>query len=189
MPRTQTVFSEYEVRKLGIRIGEDTTHTIVECVGSAEEEMEALVVQKKCRGVVRKRAARGTGAGTLTISVHIPYSVYIGAYGMEGIPGLKEGVNAYGENSRHPNMSITELVQDEDGVEKYKAYPNCIMTNGRSGSVENGAEEVAEVELEITVMPDEYGNGLYEALVADLDAEAAANWLENFTPALVQDII
>ena len=78
-------------------------------------------------------------------------------------------------------------IEDEDGAERLKAYPNCVMNTGVTRKIENGAEEVAELELEISAMPDEYGNGMYEALVDELtDATVKDNWLTAFTPTLVQ---
>ena len=66
-----------------------------------------------------------------------------------------------------------------------KAYPNGVMNSGVARKIENGAEEVAEIELEIGVMPDEYGNGLYEAPVEGLDESVAEEWMTAFTPDLV----
>ena len=66
------------------------------------------------------------------------------------------------------------------------AYPNAVIESGTAKKIENGAEEVAEVELEISVMPDEYGNGKYEALVDDIDDTVANTWMTAFAPDLVQ---
>ena len=53
--------------------------------------------------------------------------------------------------------------------------------------IENGAEEVAEVEMEVSVMPDEFGNGMYEAPANDLaDETVKSTWMTAFTPELVQ---
>ena len=52
--------------------------------------------------------------------------------------------------------------------------------------IENGAEEVAEVELTVSVMPDEYGNGVYEALADELAEEKKTAWMTAFEPAMVQ---
>ena len=51
---TEKVFSEAEVRKLGIKIAGAAKADVNECVGSAEEELEVKTVTKKCRGVCRK---------------------------------------------------------------------------------------------------------------------------------------
>lgn len=180
------VFSDFELEQIGFKFTADDAYTSVECVGSMEEEMTAKVVTKKCRGVVRKKTVRGTGEGTLKLSAHIPYDVYIKAYGME-LDTLIEGVKAYGRNSRHPGFALVCLVKDEDGNTKYVAYPNAIIENGVTNKIENGAEEVAEIELEISVMPDEYGNGKYQALADDAES-VADTWMTAFTPTLVQKV-
>lgn len=188
MPYTQSVFSEYEIRKTSIKVKGEETFTSADCLGSAEEELETLVVTKSCRGKVVKTRVSGTGNGTLTISAHMPYELYAKIFDMDQ-PGLVEGVIAYGSNSVHPEFCIVMDVYDEDGNEKFKAYPNCIMQNGVARSTENGAEEVAEVEMEISIMPDEYGNALYEVCVADLGTDTAqlkAKWMTSFEPSLVQ---
>ena len=177
--------SEFEVKKIGFKFEDEESYQSVECIGSMEEEMTAKVVTKKCRGVVRKKRTRGTGEGTLKITLHIPLEIYVKAFGMK-LDSLIEGVYAYGQNSKHKNFALVADVEDEDGNEKLKAYPNAAMNTGVVRKIENGAEEVAELEMEIGVMPDDYGNGLYETLVADDDEETANEWMTAFTPAMVQ---
>jgi hypothetical protein len=183
---TNGVFSEYEIREMGIKFKSGTEYQTANCVGSCEEEMEAKVITKSCRGVVAKTTVKGTGNGTLNLSMHIPYDIYVKAYGME-LDTLIDGVKAYGQNSVHEAFAITQHVYDEDGVEKYKAYPNCIIKSGVANKTENGAEEVAELELEVSVMPDEYGNGVYEVLASDLTTGTLkTDWMTKFEPSMVQ---
>lgn len=179
--------SDFEIDQLGIKFEGESAYESVNCIGSVEEEMEAKVVTKKCRGVVAKTRVKGTGAGTLKISAHIPWAVYTKAYGME-LDTLMAGVKAYGRNSIHKVFGLVMHVLDEDGNEKLKAYPNCIISSGGvTRKTENGAEEVAELELEVSVMPDEFGNGLYEAVMDELtDSTAKTTWMTAFTPAMVQ---
>lgn len=180
------VFSEYNLREMGIKFKSAEAFQSANCVGSSEEALESKVVTKKCRGVVTKTTVRGTGNGTLNISMHMPYEIYVQAYGMQ-LDTLVKGVNAYGQNSVHESFAIVQHVFDEDDVEKFKAYPNCIIQTGVSRKTENGAEEVAELELEIAIMPDEHGNGMYEALADELEDETVkTTWMTAFTPALVQ---
>lgn len=179
------VFSEYELRKMGIKFKSAETYTSADCVGSCEEELESKVITKKCRGNVVKKKVKGTGNGTLKISMHMPYEIYEQAYGMK-LDSLIEGVRAYGQNSVHEELAIVQDVFDEDGNEKFKAYPNCIIQSGLSRKIENGAEEVAEVEIEVSVMPDECGNGLYEALASTLTEEVKSKWMTGFEPSMVQ---
>jgi len=181
-----SVFSEYELREMGIKFKTSEAYQSANCVGSCEEELESKVITKKCRGNVVKTTVKGTGSGTLNISMHMPYEIYTQAYGMN-LDTLIEGVKAYGQNSRHEAFSITQHVFDEDGVEKFKAYPNCIIQTGVARKIENGAEEVAEIEMEISVMPDDLGNGMYEALASELaDETVKSTWMTAFTPELVQ---
>jgi len=185
---TNGVFSDYELDQMSVKFHGDeaATYKTMNCVGSMEEEMESKTVTKSCRGVVAKTRSRGTGSGTLTISAHVPWEIFTNAYGMV-LDSVKEGVMAYGSNSIHKTFSIVAHVKDEDGVEKLKAYPNCVITTGVVRNIENGAEEVAEMEMEISVMPDEYGNGLYEAIVTELTEESLKNtWMTAFAPELVQ---
>lgn len=181
-----TVFSDFELDQMSWKFKSAAEFASVNCVGSAEEEMEAKTVTKSCRGVVVKKVSRGTGNGTVKVTAHIPWAAYTQAYGMN-LDTLINGVKAYGRNSVHEGFVITMHINDEDGNEKLKAYPNAVLETGLTRKIENGAEEVAEIELEISVMPDEYGNGVYEVLVADLEDETVKEkWMTEFTPELVQ---
>lgn len=180
------VFSDYEVRKLVFKFGEGDPIE-VPCVGSIEEELEVLTITKNCRGVPKKVRSRGKGTGTLKISAHVPNELLTKLYAM-GLDGLKEGVRAYGQNSLHPEFVLTADVFDEDDDEKLKAWPRCLVQSNLSRKTENGAEEVAEMELEMSIMPDDDGNGMYEALVSELvDETAKKTWLTAFTPELVKE--
>lgn len=184
---TNGVFSDFEIDQMSVKFADATsqTATSMNCVGSVEEELTAKEITKKCRGVVVKYVVKGTGEGTLTISAHVPTAIFTEAFGMEH-DDLAEGVQAYGSNSRHKAFCLTMHVLDEDGAEKYKAYPNCIFKARPKISVENGAEEVAEVEMEIAIMPDDKGNGMYEALAAGLSSTIVSGWMSSFNYDLVK---
>jgi len=184
-----TEFSRYEIKKSHIKIdGEETKAITLNCVGSVEEELNTKTVSKSCEGVVKKQRTRGDGTCTLTVSLHIPYNLYKDIYGMVGT-GLIEGVNAYGKNSLHKVFTYTAIVKDEDGNELLVAYPCCVVTSGPKSSIENGAEEISEGELEISIMPDEYDNCKYEIFVSKLPEDKSITkekWLTEFTPSMVQ---
>lgn len=182
---TNGVFSDFEIDRMNVKFADAESVIAMNCVGSVEEEMTAKAITKKCRGVTIKNIVKGTGEGTLKISAHVPCDIFKEAFGME-LDTLKEGVRAYGSNSRHKAFCLTLHVNDEDGEEKYKAYPNCICSARPTIKTENGAEEVAEVEIEIAVAPDETGNGMYEALATDIDPTIATAWMDEFTPELVK---
>lgn len=178
--------SDFEIDKLGFKFAGEETYENVSCIGSMEEEMAVRSVTKSCRGVIVKKRSNGTGEGTLKVTAHLPWTVFTKAYGMN-LTTLVEGVKAYGRNSIHPTFSVVAHVIDEDNNEKLKAYPNCVINTGVVRKIENGAEEVAEMELEIGVMPDDYNNGLYEVVVDELKDETIKNtWMTAFTPELVQ---
>lgn len=183
---TNGVFSDFEIDKMNVKFADAAATVEMNCVGSVEEAMTAKAITKKCRGVVAKNSVKGTGEGTLKISAHVPQDIFKEAFGME-LDTLKEGVHAYGSNSRHKSFCLMLHVVDEDGDEKFKAYPNCICSARPTIKTENGAEEVAEVEIEIAIAPDTYGNGMYEALASDLtDESIKTTWMTAFEPSLVQ---
>lgn len=186
MSYREAVFSEYQVKQIGVKVGNAETATVVDCVGTMNQTMEVRTVVKNCRGVPAKQRTRGTGSGTLDLTLHIPWSLYVAMYGMD-VDGLIDGVAAYGTESLHPEMVITALVEDEDGNEMYKAFPKTTLTSGPSPQITNGAEEVAEISMQIAVSPDESGYGLYQAVTSDLaDGTAKTDWMSKFTPALVK---
>lgn len=180
------IFSDYELLEIGVKFEGEEAYETAECIGSGEDAADAKVVTKKCRGVVRKKTVRGTGTGVHKLTMHIPWGIYTKMFGMKH-DSLKGGVYAYGEKSRHTPFIMTQRINDEDGNEKLKAYPNCIIETGKATKIENGAEEVAEVEIEVAYMPDEFGHGSYEALVDELtDETIKTQWMSKFEPSMVQ---
>lgn len=185
---TKNVFSEFEVKEQLIKVTGAEQYEQMSCVGSSEEELEVKVITKKCRGVVAKERVKGTGNGSLKESLHVPRDIYNKIYDMNNA-NLIDGVNSYGQDSMHPEFALTQLVIDEDDEEKLKAYPRCIMESGPARKVENGAEEVAELDLTIKLLPDEFGQCMYEILVSDLPEDLSVTketWLTGFTPDMVQ---
>ena len=183
-------FSEFEVKNTSIKFENDEIATKVGCVGSLEETMNSKTITKKCEGVVKKSVSRGDGTGELAMTLHMNYDLFLKSYGMasDGFD-LAEGVYSYGQQSIHKPFCLTCEVFDEDGNKKLKAYPNCVITTGIARKIENGAEEVAEMEITITVMPDDNGQGMYEAIESLItDQSIKTDWLNNFTPELVKKV-
>lgn len=184
----KNVFSEYEIKDASIRFEDAQEAEQFEklgCVGSIDETLETITVTKKCEGVVTKSVTRGSGNGELTISLHMRYDLYVHAFGMEDST-LADGVLGYGQNSRHKNFAFVAKVKDEDGNVKYIAYPKLIIQSGLKNKIENGAEEVAEIELTVTVQPDENGFAKYEALDTLLNTDLKGKWMTEFKPSLVK---
>lgn len=183
---THSVFSEYLVKKTSIKFSGESEFTSMDCVGTNEEELNTKVITKKCRGVVAKTRVIPTGDGTLKLSLHVPYDIFCKAWNLSNAD-LKQGVYKYGQDSRHPEFTLVQLVEDEDGNQKYKAYPRCIIQTGITRKVENGAEEVALSDIEISIMPDENGQALYEGLAENMTTELQNAWLTSFSVDLVSD--
>ena len=185
------VHSEYELRELAVKVNGSEAFKHADCVGSAEEELDVVQITKKCRGVTAKTRVKGAGTGTVTISAHVPYDLYNAIYDMSERADLVEGVEGYGNANVHKEFAMVERVFDEDGIEKLKAYPRCIMLSGPKSSIENGAEEVAELELEVSLMPDANGYCMYQCIVDTLPegSEIQSKWMTEFTPDLVQKVV
>jgi hypothetical protein len=186
MATTQiTQFSEFEVKESHAKFGTDEAMRLG-CVGKLGETLNAKTVTKKCEGVVVKSRTKGDGTGELAFTLHMAEAAFRKIFGMVS-EGLKAGVYAYGQGSRHQEFCYTAKVLDEDGNIKYKAYPRLCVTTGIARTIENGAEEVAEIEVTAAIMPDDKGNGMYEAFANELDETIASQWLTSFSTDLVAE--
>lgn len=178
--------SEFRITNASVRFGKETTASKFGCLGSIEESMETKQITKKCEGVVIKNRVRPTGGGELKVTMHIMREAFLQAFGMNDNEELIEGVRGYGKFPHEPFV-FTADVYDEDDVKKLKAYPNCIIKDGISRKIENGGDEVAEIELTITTAADEFGYGMYEALDTEItDETVKTEWHTKFTPELVR---
>ena len=179
-------FADYEIKEASTKFEGDETAKIIGCVGTFNVDMSVKTVTKTCEGVVVKKRTRGTGEGTATLNAHAKHSVLSKMLGMERTE-LKEGVYAYGQNSRHKEFCFTAKVYDEDGNLKYIACPRMQSETGYSKKIENGAEEVSQGEYTLSIMPDEHGEGIYEMLDSEFEDETSkSKWLNNWTYDLVK---
>lgn len=186
MANTIEQFSEFEIKESTVKFDGEETAEKIGCVGKLGETLNAKTVTKKCEGVVVKSRTKGDGTGELAFTLHMREAVFAKIFGMVS-EGLKAGVRAYGQSSRHKEFCFTCKALDEDGNVKYKAYPRCCVTTGITRNIENGIEEVAEIEVTAAIMPDEKGNGMYEAFADDLDETTAKDWLTKFSYELIAD--
>lgn len=179
-------FSRWELRKLAIKMKGTEAYKSADCVGKLEDEYEIKRIVKKCRGV-EKKVKHKPVSGTLKLTMHIPYDIYCDMFDMVR-DDLIEGVQGYGMNNIHKDFSAVGEMYNEDDEMMLVAYPVCASAVGPNTVVENGAEEIAEVELEISLMPDDNGYFRYESLPDDLEtgnATIANQWMTAFTPELV----
>lgn len=183
-------FSEFEVKESTVAFWDNATEKNGEamslgCVGSLEETLNTRTITKKCEGVLKKSVTRSDGSGEIKFTLHMRWEVFKEMFGLIS-EGLKAGVYAYGTGSRHKEFCYTAKVLDEDGNIKYKAYPKCCVTTGLASKIENGAEEVAEIEVTASVFADSNGNCMYQAFASDLDTTTVGKWLEEFSADLVK---
>ena len=141
---------------------------------------------KNCEGVQVKSVAKGATSGTLNLTLHMRHDLYVEAFGMND-ETLKEGIYAYGKNSRHKEFCLVAEVYDEDGNKKLIAYPKAVMASAPSASITNGAEEVAEIEIDVNLFADDDGNVKYVAMVSELTEDLSEQWMTSFDASLVKN--
>ena len=178
----ETVFSEFFLNRLGIKPAGAEDITVTDCVGSLEEEMETRTVTKSCRGRVKKSRTKGS-SGTLKITAHMPYQLYLAVFGMDG-DKYATGVYAYGAETMHKECLITAEVFDEDDNVQYRAYP-CATPTTKKVAINDDDTEVAMVELEFTITADENEEIVYQALKEDVSAEIASAWMSDWAQTLI----
>ncbi len=62
----------------------------------------------------------------------------------------------------------------------------CTSNTGLTFSIENGADEVAALELETKVMQDEFGKFYHEAIVAELEEDLTDQWMTNISADVIK---
>lgn len=181
------VYSYFECDQLAIKVAGDNDYTRDDCVGSIEVERETKTVTKRCRGVVKKKKTKPTGNGTITLKLHIKLGLHRKLTAMTN-EGLQPGVYAWDNTVSMPEASITARVKDEDDNVMFLAYPRTKVEELNTLSIENGAEEVAEVEIKLSYMPDDFNKGEYQALEDELTGNVLTpeNWMTTFSSQTAQ---
>lgn len=189
MPKTSAdVYSMFECDQMALKVDGDSEYTRDDCIGKITIERETKTVTKKCRGVTKKRKTKPTGNGTLTVSMHIKLALYRKINAMTN-KGLQPGVYGFSNvESLMPEISIAARVKDEDDEVMFLGFPRCKVEEINSTEIENGGEEVAEVEMKLSYMPDDYGIGEYQALASELTGTVLTedNWMTNFSSEIAQ---
>ncbi|MGE6756263.1 phage tail protein [Rossellomorea sp. NPDC071047] len=157
-------------------------------LGSVEGETTLKELIKKEEGVeVRKKSK--PEKMDLTISAHIKVAVIRKFFGINS-NGLKPGVYQYGQDSKGVEFVLTADVIDEfEDVTKLVAFPKCVSATGFKFTIENGGDEVALMEVQLTAYPDIMRQCMYEAFVSELDDPTIAEqWHSQFNRSLVEAI-
>ncbi len=188
----KTIIEEFDsmsFTNVGIQFiegGIQQTGTKFGCVGTIEGETEMLEIVKKCEGLEVKKISKPSKM-TMTLSGHLRVDVLRKIFGIK-TDGLKAGVWSYGAKSKGKAFILTADVIDEFAdLKKMVAFSNCASTTGFKFKVENGADELAETELEFTALKDSNGEFYYEALLDEVDdVQVKEKWHTQFTPGLVK---
>lgn len=177
-------FCEFEVKESSIKTKGAEEFTLLGCVGTMEEGFNTKTITKKCEGKIREQRTVPDGSGELKLSLHMKWKAYVETFNLARTE-LKEGVYAYGSKQHQVFIYVCKAI-DMDGNVKYKTYPNCTVSTGIARKVENGGEEVAEIELTIAVAADEYNECLYEAPEEELtDDDVKTKWMTEWSRELV----
>lgn len=181
------VYSYFECDQLAMKVAGDEAYTRDDCIGSLNVERETKTVTKSCRGVVKKRKTKPTGNGTIELKLHMKLALYRRINAMTN-EGLQPGVYAFDNTQSMPELALTARVKDEDDNVMFLGYPRCKVEEINKLEIENGAEEVAEVEMKLSYMPDDFNKGEYQALEAELTGNVlnAENWMTVFSSNTAQ---
>lgn len=179
-------FDSVRISNFAIKFKKDQVAQAFGCVGSIEGETEMLTIVKKCEGVETKSKSRPQKM-TLTLNAHVRVDPLRRIFGLSN-EGLKPGVYSYGSDSLGEDFALTaDVIDDFEELTKLIAFPNCSSSTGLTLNIENGADEVAELELEYTAMVDSNRKCYYEAFVDEVSDTTVINqWHTNFTPELVK---
>lgn len=188
-----THFDAVSINNVGIQFKTGTTYeegTSFGCVGSLEGESDVTEKQLKCGNRVLKSI---TKVNFMTFNVTVanaPIAVVRSIFGLEN-EGLKTGVYSFGENSKGQDFIFTgDIVDEFEDVTKMIAFPNASNISGlKIQAIENGADEVANLEFEFRALPDADGKFYYEAVAGDVVDQAVKDqWHTAFTSTLVAEV-
>lgn len=176
-------YDQYEVTNGAIKWSDSESATPavpLGCTGSLEVETELKAVIKKCEGMEVKNVPipqKMTG----TFIGHMPVDILRKAYGLR-TEGLKKGVWSYGMRSRAGRGIFTWDVFNLEGDQrKMIAFPNGQIGAGFKFKIENGGDEIAEVEMPINFLKDDNKEFYYEAFESEVeDEDIATKWNKNF---------
>ncbi|MFC6038428.1 phage tail protein [Paenisporosarcina macmurdoensis] len=188
-----TFFDAVSINNVGIQFKEGDTYeagTTFGCVGSLEGESDVSEKQLKCGNQVLGSITKVNFMTFTVTAANAPLAVVRKLFGLENT-GLKTGVYALGEKSKGKDFILTADIEDEfQDVTKMIAFPNASNITGlKIQAIENGADEVANLEFEFRALKDANGKFYYEAMSDEVvDSIVKEQWHTGFTPALVAEI-
>lgn len=168
------VFSEYAVKRVGIRPDGESDYTIMDGAGTLNDEFEMHTIVKKKSNITKWQRTRYTGEGTLAVTCHIPLTLLrtISGRASTGVTGV------YGLDTSAVIVSseVVVEVEDEDGDIYYKYYPSASLSKNAS-EIDSNSDEVAEADLEFALSADTNGLPVYDSLSSELDS--SLDWMTD----------
>ncbi|GGC84265.1 phage tail protein [Enterococcus wangshanyuanii] len=179
-------FYPVDIANVAVKFKDDAIAKSFGCTGTLSGETEMRVVSAKCGGVTleeKSKPVRMTG----TISAFVKVDVYRRIFGIKN-EGLKPGVYSYGTKSLGEEFTLTaDIVDDFKDVTKVIAFPKANSSVGLTFTIDTSSDEVAQLEISFTELPDEAGEFYYEGFVDEMTKDLADQWRKNFSYDLVKE--
>lgn len=177
-------FDATSISAIAFKFDGASTAEQVDCSGSIGVETETTTMQKKCGQAVVKEVTKPVKM-TVTVTAHVPISIFRQIYGIEQGTTTKTGVFSYGDTSLGKAFSLSAQLMD-DFEEKYKliGFGKCRSASALTFTVENGADELAMMEFTVTAEKDELGYWYHETAEGEATDITASVWLTDFTTAV-----
>lgn len=133
------------------------TEMALGCVGSLSGQAEVRTKQLMCAGVPVAQRVKPLYMD-ITYTGHIPVAVYKTLFGLK-TDAVATEKRSYAVDSEHASGEFSFVETEFYGkTTRTRTFPNATVISGMAFSVENGAEEVAEVELTIRALKDDNGD-------------------------------
>lgn len=179
-------FDNVSIKKVAFNFKGAEAGLATDCNGQLSGETEMQTIVKKCGSTEVKSKSKPI-AMTVTITAHIPVEVYRRFYGVAQDERIKPGIYSYGPDSIGEDFALSaEIVDDFEENEKLLGFLNYTSNTGLTFTIENGADEVAALEMETKVMVDEFNKFYHEAIVAELEEDLTDQWMSNLSADVIK---
>lgn len=188
MPQTKIVptFDNVSIKRVAFMFKGLAASINTDCNGNLDGETEMQTVEKKCGSTVVKTKSKPIGM-TVKITGHVPIEVYRRFNGLKQDERIKPGVYSYGPDSVGEDFSLAaEIFDDFEENSKLVGMLECSSATGLTFAIENGADEVAALEMEAKVMVDEFNKFYHEAIVAELDEDLTDDWMNKLSAEVIR---
>lgn len=188
MPQAKIIqtFDNVSIKRVAFMFKGSAASINTDCNGNLDGETEMQTIEKKCGSTTVKTKSKPIGM-TVKITAHVPIEVYRRFNGLKQDERIKAGIYSYGPDSVGEDFSLAaEIFDDFEENSKLVGMLECSSATGLTFSIENGADEVAALELEAKVMVDEFNKFYHEAIVAELDEDLTDAWMSKLSADVIK---